>query len=112
MQTIIGVASWRGAFLALAALLIGIVAPLALVGLRRTPEECGLQPDGERVARPVPASSGPTVGQAVRDGRFWFLVVGFPLGIAGHQFIVAHAVAYLVDRGFSPALPALALSLL
>jgi len=110
-QRIIGVASWRGAFIALAVLLAGVVAPLVLVGMRRTPEECGLAPDGARVARPEPPPDGPTVGQALRDARFWLLVVGFPLGIAGHQFVLAHGVAYLIDRGFSAEVAALALGL-
>jgi predicted MFS family arabinose efflux permease len=111
MQGIIGVASWRGAFLALGALLMGVVAPLALVVLRRTPEECGWAPDGARAAPPSLSISGPTVSQALRNGRYWLLVVGFPLGIAGHQFILAHGVAYLLDRGFSADLVALALGL-
>ncbi len=110
VQTVIRTVSWQAAFVVLAALQLGVVAPLVVVFLRRRPEDFGLTPDGTRAAPAARPTDGPSVGQALRDARFWCLVVGFPLGIAGHQFILAHGVAYLVDRGFTADVAALALS--
>jgi predicted MFS family arabinose efflux permease len=110
VQGIIRIAGWQEAFVALAALLVGVVAPLMLLAMRRRPEDYGLAPDGVRAGPAGPPADGPTVREALRDGRYWCLVVGFPLGIAGHQFILAHGIAYLIDRGFTADTAALALS--
>ena len=50
--------------------------------------------------------AGPTVRLAVRHPRFWILALGFVLGALPLQFLLAHGVAYLVDRGFTPGLAA------
>jgi MFS family permease len=42
----------------------------------------------------------------LRHPRFWVLAAGFVLGALPLQFLLAHGVAYLVDRGFTPALAA------
>jgi MFS family permease len=128
-QWVIDQAGWRAAFLALAALYLVGLAPLNALWQRRRPEDLGLLPDGgrgagakgqmtggggqgaesaRRPAAPPPGRglAGPTVGLAVRHPRFWVLAVGFVLGALPLQFLLAHGVAYLVDRGFTPGLAA------
>ncbi len=80
--------------------------------------EAGVALRTERAARsarapnpPPPVFQPPTVALAVRQPRFWVLALGFVLGALPLQFLLAHGVAYLVDRGFSAGLAASALGL-
>jgi MFS family permease len=106
-QWVIEHAGWRAAFLTLAALFALGLAPLNALAQRRRPEDCGLLPDGgRRAAPPAAPPTGPTVRVALRHPRFWLLAVGFVLGALPLQLLLAHGVAYLVDRGFAPGLAA------
>jgi len=104
---------WRGAWVSLAILTWVLIIPLALIIVRRQPEDMGLLPDGAQVPDgglvPVTLAAtakssdeiGWTVNQALRTPTAWFLVIGFVLSnMAGGAFMV-HQVAAISDKGFS-----------
>src|SRR2546427_9564237 len=72
----------RVAWLAIGLALIAVLAPLALVVVRRGPEFSGLQPDSERTieaAREQVAASGYQVIEALRTPAFWVFAIGTSL---------------------------------
>ncbi|HZS00033.1 MAG TPA: MFS transporter [Chloroflexota bacterium] len=119
-QWVIDHAGWQAAFLVLAAAFGLGVAPLNAFVQRARPESGGqgVATRGQgKAASPGPRPptldprAGPTVRYAVRQPRFWVLAVGFVFGALPLQFLLAHGVAYLVDRGFAAALAASVLGL-
>ncbi|MBI4498365.1 MAG: MFS transporter [Chloroflexi bacterium] len=116
-QTLINGLGWRSAYLVLGLGLGAVLLPLAVLLPRSRPESMGLRPDGDP-ALPLPAAlpgapalksaeSDPTLGEAVRDYRYWclflanMLIWGF-----GFNLIVAHQLAYAKDGGVDPILMA------
>ncbi len=111
---LVGAQGWRGALLALAAILALLtIVPHALV-LRRHPAELGLLPDGveppdasqEEAARAPHETSGeaPTsvpLGAALRGPAFWLLATAFFLGTLSQAAVYVHLVSYLAERGYS-----------
>ncbi len=110
---------WRHAVLALAATEAAL-APLALLTIRRRPEDLGLAPDG-RDAKNVPADAdGPSgqpavgarvgaavgvavgVGAALRRPAFWLLTVAGGAGMLAAAMLAVHQVPYLLSRGARP----------
>lgn len=103
---------WRGALLALAAILALLtILPHALV-LRRKPEDLGLLPDGieptrslrEETAR-VPNESraelnSVPLGAALRGPAFWLLAVALSLGTLSQAAMYVHLIPYLAERGY------------
>jgi len=116
-QTLIDSVGWRMAWVVLACISMAIIIPLALVFLRRQPEDMGLRPDGEPEA---PSESGavepaddPEAAWSVREvlhtRTCWMLLAtmvlaGFATGGAMHR------IPYLTEKGFDPGLVALAIS--
>jgi MFS family permease len=132
-QWVIDHAGWQAAFLVLAAAFGLGIAPLNAFVQRGRPEDrgwgSGAGGQGKTTPHalaarnassathsspavqspspgPRPLAPGPSVRSAVRAPRFWSLAVGFVFGALPLQFLLAHGVAYLVDRGFAPALAA------
>jgi MFS family permease len=98
---------WRGALYTLAAILAIGTIPLHAVVLRRRPEDLGLTPDGaQAVALEHPANaaatSGVSMGAALRDAAFWWLSAAFFLGQLATAAVAVHLVPYLIDRGYAP----------
>ncbi|MET0623821.1 MAG: MFS transporter [Pyrinomonadaceae bacterium] len=98
---------WRAAWAAIGlALLLGL-APLAWLLVRRTPESCGVEPDGEPEAEAAggetpeeKATSGHTLRQALATPAFW--VFGLASAVYG---LIASGIALfnesiLAERGF------------
>jgi MFS family permease len=112
-QWVVDRAGWQAAFLALAAAFGLGLAPLNAFVQRARPADCGLVPYGAGTARGSGGggATGPSVRGAVREPRFWALAVGFVFGSFPLQFLLAHGVAYLVDRGYAPTLAASVLGL-
>ena len=92
---------WRAAWMTIGlALLLGL-APLAWLLVRRSPEACGIQPDGDREDRVESIeSTGRTMWQAISTPAFWVF------GIAGAVYgLIASGIALfnesiLAERGF------------
>ncbi|MGK0619969.1 MFS transporter [Meiothermus cerbereus] len=102
---------WREALEILALILALGTIPLHALVLRRRPEDIGQLPDGgffvEGSGQPVREAS---VGarEALRQPTFWWLTLGFALSRATSIALTAHMVPLLSEKGFAPALVALA----
>jgi MFS family permease len=106
---------WRMALVTLAAFLAATtVIPHALL-LRRRPEDLGLEVDGEPGTAHHAGAAGrrpsASVGEAVRDASYRWLVVAFSLSTLVAFAVHIHLVAYLLDRGFDPTFAATATGL-
>ena len=119
-QYFIDIWGWRTAWIVLAIIGMGIIVPLALIFVRRRPEDLGLQPDG------LPSKSEREFGAVANDGSrealevswtsreamrtfpFWSLVVVFSMVSLAIGTVSLHRIAAFMDRGLDPGLVALA----
>jgi predicted MFS family arabinose efflux permease len=108
-QYLIEHAGWQSAFLGLAALPVFVGLPLALFALREAPIE-GHGPT--QAVAPGIVPKGLTRQEAMRGRGFWTLLLIFLLLACAMNGIELHIVPLLSDRGFTPMVAALALSLL
>ena len=101
---------WRETMVLFAITQVVVALPIHALLLRRHPEDIGLLPDGDTVARGLPADdareSGSSLPHALRTLGFWTLTVSFGLGMFGQSAVLAHQVAYMIGRGFDPILSA------
>jgi MFS family permease len=107
-------AGWRTAWLAVGCALIAALAPAAWIVVRRSPEACGLQPDGgplperprENVAQSVDAGPARLDGHGWRDAiatpAFWVFAVGTSLYGLVASGIGLFNESILAERGFGP----------
>lgn len=89
---LIGAVGWRGALLALAACLLGVVAPLhawALRGIALAPPP----------ARPAGGAADATLHQALRQPSFWLLTASFTLYAFVFAALWAHVMPAFAERG-------------
>ena len=99
---------WRDAWLAVGWALIAGLAPLALVVVRRSPESCGLAPDGGLVThsgagRPVVRAddlAGHAWGAALATPAFWVFALGAALYGLVASGIGLFNESILAERGF------------
>ncbi|HEY7060387.1 MAG TPA: MFS transporter [Chloroflexota bacterium] len=131
LQSLISSYGWRTTFVVLAALMVLVPQPLALL-LRARPEDLGLQRDGAPAPRsssrpaslaPEPPRADPrvvdaawaarewTVGRAVRTRRFLLLLLTFGIATFATQQTHAHQAAYLIGSGYDAMLAALVVGL-
>lgn len=92
---------WRTTWWAIGLALIFGLTPLAVLLVRRSPESCGLTPDGTQVSEDTTA--GFTLWQALRTPSFWI----FGLASATYGLIASGIALFnesiLKERGFDPA---------
>jgi len=110
-QVLISGLGWRSTWVVLAVVNVALTVPLALLFLRRQPEDMGLTPDGDPAPTQASASAAPrdeepvwTVREALSTptlGKLLvaFALVGFAIGGTG-----IHRIPYWVERGFDPQL--------
>ncbi len=123
VQTIIARDGWRAACWAMGIMVLALLAPLNLL-LKRSPEDLGLRPDGDRHSPNAGASSRTTnvvdpawvavdwtLVRAVRTARFWWIAMGYVTGMFAWYAVQVHQTQYLVEIGFSPTDAAWALGL-
>src|SRR3984957_1703881 len=94
-KTLIGKFGWREAYLGLAGLII-LLALLPVLAFIREPTRTlagGLSPG---VTLP-----GVSMMEAVRDRRFWYMIVSFFLAVVAINGSLVHVVPMLTDRGMS-----------
>lgn len=96
---------WRTTAIASGVIILLVNLPLARV-LRRTPEEVGQLPDGDRPltdaserAAVAPAALQPefTTRQALHTRAFWFISIGHALALFVVTAVTVHLVLHLVD---------------
>lgn len=99
---IIDLLGWRGAYMALgfAVLALGAVAVLLLRG---SPAELGLQPDGAPAAAPAKTAEPPglSLRQTLRHPVFWLLYLAGGLNCIGTFVPFVHLAPYAQDQGLS-----------
>ena len=120
-QILIDGAGWRAAWLILALGGTGIMIPLALLFLRRHPEDMGLLPDGAAPVRSGPRRAASAVAhdpevswtrhKVVRTATFWRLVFVFAVVLLGQSTVGVHRIPSFMDRGIDPTLVAYATAL-
>jgi MFS family permease len=120
MQLAIEAYGWRTACWTLGLLALVLLAPINLL-LRKRPEDMGLLPDGDaapeasaapkpsNVVDPAWAAIDWTLGRAMRTARFWWIAIGYFLGLYAWYAVQVHQTKYLIEIGFSPTLAAWAL---
>ena len=120
-QVLIDAFGWRTAWILLALVGAGLIVPLALIFVRRQPEDLGLLPDGGPPAvvppvatgrerrRPAPPAGEPderswTRTEALRSGTFWRLVFVFSVVMLATNSVAVHRIPGFMDRGLDPRL--------
>jgi MFS family permease len=112
---LIGRLGWRGALVALAAILaVATIPPHALL-LRRRPQDLGLLPDGAVGEVAVGAATsfvpGASVRDATRSGSFRWLTTGFCLAFFANVAVTVHLIPFLIARGYGAGFAATAAGL-
>jgi MFS family permease len=91
---------WRAAWMTIGVALVAGLAPLAWLVVRRSPEACGLEPDGAR----EPATTGETTGMHWRNAlatpAFWLFATGTALYGLVASGIGLFNESILAERGF------------
>jgi MFS family permease len=100
---------WRTVWFGVGLALIAGLAPAAWLVVRRSPEACGLMPDGDEQGRhrDIPATedlSGYTWREAVGMPAFWIFAVGAALYGLVASGIGLFNESILAERGFGPDL--------
>lgn len=100
---------WRQAWLAIGVSLIGVLAPLAWIVVRRSPDAIGLATDGDRNVRTHAAPgvdahqlTGYTWTAAIRTPAFWVFAMGAALYGLVASGIGLFNESILAERGFGP----------
>ena len=102
---------WRTAWLGVGAVILLGLAPAAWVFVRRSPEACGLQPDGDSTQPPVVRESVQGVGEslsgyewtaAIATPAFWIFAIGAALYGLVASGIGLFNESILAERGFGP----------
>ncbi|CAN5142559.1 MFS transporter [soil metagenome] len=90
---------WRGAFLGLAVVMVGLGWPMFWLFLRDRPAQ-----GPESIAAPVTSAplEGVELSRAARTPTFAILLLAIGLGAGGGSAVFSHVVPILTDRGFSP----------
>ncbi len=111
-QLLIDRFGWRVAFVGLAAAVVLRGIPPVALWMRRSPEEMGLEPDGEKsavtatdigiVEAELERSLSPR--EALRSRNFWLIAAAFALTVSGLSAVLLHQITYLLDQGVSPSL--------
>jgi MFS family permease len=100
---------WRETLVVFGLTHLCVALPLALVMVRRYPEDMGLFPDGASSA--AEAATTPMTGVGVRNAMrrlpFWTLTLTNLVAQLGSNVLFAHQVAYMIDRGQDPAVAAM-----
>jgi MFS family permease len=111
---------WRTACWSMGLLVLVVLGPINLL-LRKRPEDVGLLADGEAARGPTaaPAPSNVvdeawaavdwTLRRAMLTARFWWIALGYFLGLYAWYAVQVHQTKYLTEIGFSSTAAAWAL---
>lgn len=107
-QVLIETTGWRNTWATLSIIFVVLSVPLAILFLRRQPEDMGLYPDGI-----IPKDSSEhdfttaldfiwTVSSAFKTPTFWKLITVFTLLGLVQGGTTVHRIPYWVEQGFDP----------
>ena len=98
---------WRGAYWALAAILVGVLIPLLAIFYRESPGQLGQYPDGRRrelSGKPTQLQAvGLTVQQAMRQRAYWILLAATATWALVGTGLVFHLEAIFEAHGLGKA---------
>ncbi len=99
---------WRQTLVLFGLAQLLIALPLALLFVRRHPEDVGLFPDGAPSAGRAACrlELGVELRPAARHPAFWTLTLAALAGLGGSNVLFAHQVAYMIGRGQPPEVAA------
>jgi MFS family permease len=109
---------WRGAWIGLAIVVWGLLLPVAILLVRRSPESVGLRPDGNIViARTGSADGTESTGgwplrRAMRTRTFWLLLAASSSQSLVGTALIFHQVDVLATRGVGAGISAAVLSVM
>lgn len=98
---------WRGAWLAVGVVIAAVLAPMAALIVRRSPESIGLAPDSEGAATDRDVNSGLggyTWTAAIAMPSFWVFAIGTALYGLVASGIGLFNESILAERGFGPTI--------
>ncbi len=116
---VVKICGWRVGFISLGGvvLVVGVGLSQWFMGKTR-PEDYGLLPDGgEGTERGGDSTSdggsrlGPSLGQVLRDSRFWILAVCYSLAVMAEMSVMVHQIPYALDLDIDPVVAASSLGL-
>ena len=118
---------WRLTWSIFGLITLALVVVPALIFMRRSPEELGLQPDGMD-APPVPVDASQSTDdkktilaadeviwswrEVIRSKAFWLICFIYGMANVGIAGLNLHVFAYVTDIGFSPLVAATVLSII
>ena len=106
---LVGEFGWRTAWVVLGLVLIMVVAPIAALFMRRSPEDVNLLPDGDAAPmtqsasiqnRPSEVEYPWTLRQALRTQALWVVLAVQVLMLVSLMPVLFHQVAYIQDKGY------------
>jgi MFS family permease len=117
---------WRESWMVFGIATIALVVAPALLLVRRSPEEIGLNPDGAAMPVAGDASTGTqsksqpsfdaevvwTRREAMETRAFWLLVVTFGIASVGVTGLNLHVYPYVTDLGHPPVIAATVMSVI
>jgi len=93
---------WRPAWLTIGVALLAVLAPLAWLIVRRSPESCGFEPDGAAPEGRSDPRQGLSWRVALRTPAFWLFATGTALYGLVAAGIGLFNESILAERGFGP----------
>jgi MFS family permease len=93
---------WRQAWLTIGLVLLCVLAPLAWLVVRRNPESCGFEPDGDPPSGAHDSAHGLQWQLALRTPAFWLFALGTALYGLVASGIGLFNESILAERGFGP----------
>jgi MFS family permease len=109
-QYLIQSADWRQVYIMLSLACVLIALPLVQFFLKNTPQEIGLEPLGKLTISSTDEQSI-SIGAAAATRTFWQLSLSILFVAVSCTGIMTHLGAMLTDRGFTPQIAALGISL-
>lgn len=105
---LLGMVGWRATWQVLGIIALVLVAPPALLLVRRRPEDVGLLPDGASApVQKVQATSHHTqetvwtLRAALRTRALWLVLASTNLALMGLQGVLVHQIAILQEQGLT-----------
>jgi MFS family permease len=99
---------WRDTLVIFGLMQLCITLPLAVLTVRRHPEDVGLFPDGAPSAKAAPTTplSGTPLRHAMGRLPFWTITLTNCVAQLGSSVLFVHQVAYMIGRGQDSAVAA------
>ncbi|OLN21490.1 MFS transporter [Domibacillus antri] len=94
---------FRIAFIVLGLIMLLIVVPFVLVGVKNSPQSIGQNPDGDITFNFTPPQSAP-LSEALRSSEFWLATLAFATCGYSLYMVAIHLPKYAVDLGGGVAL--------